>query len=180
MEIRPPVEIDAVAGPDDRFKCKPYGAVLLARSCAERQRMLKLPRDQRTGDYSFCDGCKDGPRVAEKSGLISPEALVSKKKNSLMRGKKGRRKKVQPKDDRISPSEAGRAAATKAASAPLPQAPPGRRAKSAVAKDHAPAPPHPLLSELRTLGANVCALEVKTKALLARIRSARSRVAARP
>jgi hypothetical protein len=181
MEIRPPVEIDAITGPEDRFRCKPYGAVLFSRSCGERQRMLTLPRDQRTGDYSFCVDCPDGPRVAAQLGLIAPEALLAKAKNSMMKGNKRKRRKAQPKDERISPSDASRAAAEVAATAPLPQAPPGRhRVRAADPAPKRPEPPDPFVGELLAIEVNLVDLEKETKLLLRRVRSARARLAARP
>lgn len=61
-----------VTAPEDRLRCRPYGATLFAASCLERQGMLKLAPEHRTGDYVECNGCKDGAAVREKLGEPKP------------------------------------------------------------------------------------------------------------
>ena len=196
--VKPAVPIKQISAPDDRFRCAPYGAVLFARACTERQRMLALPRDQRSGDYSFCDGCEDGPRVLVQLGLAAPTPDGSRPKNSLMRGNKRKRRRLpQKRDDQIAPSDAGREAAAAALAAPRPLAPPGKRRivvlpraaqeeTTAPLAEEVPPPPaparegDPLLAEMHVLEDGLRRIEVETRRLLARVKSARARLAARP
>lgn len=61
-----------ITAPEDRIRCRPYGATLFAASCLERQGILKLAPEHRTGDYAECDGCQDGAVVREKLGEPKP------------------------------------------------------------------------------------------------------------
>ncbi len=76
--IAPPKSVDDITAPDDRFRCGPYNAVLFARTCVSRQDMLGKPREQRTGDYSECDGCQVGLAIREKLGAGPPPVPAGK------------------------------------------------------------------------------------------------------
>lgn len=76
--ITPPKAVDDISAPEDRFRCLPYNAVLFARTCVSRQDMLGKPREQRTGDYSDCDGCQVGMTIREKLGAGPAPAVAGK------------------------------------------------------------------------------------------------------
>jgi len=60
--IASPIPVGDVARETDRFRCKPYGAVLFASACLKRQEAAAQPKGP-TGDYFFCRGCEDGLTV---------------------------------------------------------------------------------------------------------------------
>ena len=151
MEIKPPVAIDQIAEPTDRFRCEPYKSVILARACAERQAMSTKPRDQRSGDYVYCTGCQDGPRVLQQLKLISPESLVraTPRVTLTQNGKKrGRPKKNAAAPKPAPPPSKATIAAVAAQPAALPKKPPGtKRAPPPKPTDPSPPPPPPSSSE---------------------------------
>lgn len=125
FELRPQVPIPEITDPADRFKCVPYGSVLLARACSSRQEMSAKPRDQRTMDYTYCVDCKDGLKVRQRLGLIAVETVVSETRTrrgpAPSGGRRGRRPAAAQKEH--APSEATRAAVAAQPTA-LPMRPP--------------------------------------------------------
>jgi hypothetical protein len=188
--IKPPVPVEQVSSPDDRFRCKPYGAVLTARACLSRQDLAALPGDQRKEDYVFCQGCTLGETVRAKF-TVPVEDLLKKKPPKR---RPSRKPKHRP-DDTIAPSKATREAVA-AQPAALPMKPPQRRAPRALvltsppSKRSAPPPSTPpsaptspkldvLRAGLRQIEAGVSTLAARTSSLLSAVRSARARLAAR-
>lgn len=148
MEIKPPVAIDQIAEPTDRFRCEPYKSVILARACADRQAMSAKPRDQRTGDYVYCVGCPTGPRVLAQLKLVPPEQLVSEPANRRATVVRNGSKRGRPRKNAAAPKPPpapSKATLDAVAAQPtaLPMRPPGdgRRPKLRVPEPSEPPPP---------------------------------------
>lgn len=189
MVIKPPVPVEQVSSPDDRFRCTPYKSVLTARACLSRRDMAALPADQRKEDYVFCQGCTLGEAVHAR--FLVPVGDLLKKKPPKRRP--SRKPKHRP-DDTIAPSAATRDAVA-AQSTALPMKPPRQRAPRALVLT-SPTPkraarppavplvaPSPKLDGLRDglhrIEAGVSTLAARTSHLLSEIRSTRARLASR-
>lgn len=104
--ISQPVSVDTITAATDRFHCRPYACVLMASACVRRQDMLAKPRNERNGDYTECEGCKDGETVRVRLQMSPKEPSAGKPKHgpspsqtgamSPPRPKKGRPPKVEP------------------------------------------------------------------------------------
>lgn len=82
----PVVEVSEVQGPEDRFRCRPYSAILAARTCIARRaagsktggperpgEALRRDSTAKRGDYGLCRGCGAGEAVAKAVGAVTSE-----------------------------------------------------------------------------------------------------------
>lgn len=79
--VAPPVTLDAITADTDRFHCRPYSCILMASACIRRQDMLAKPRNERTGDYADCEGCKDGATVRKRLQMAPAEPSAGRAKH---------------------------------------------------------------------------------------------------
>lgn len=182
MEIAPPVPIDQIKGPTDRFRCEPYRSVMSARACAERQAMSEKPVDTRGGDYVFCVGCEDGARVKVELRLLPASALVRKTDGEGVAPGKRRRPKHQRRKNAAAPKPIVPSEATRAAVASLPKDLPKKPPTSKMLPV-APAAPtesaavRALRCEIGAVEAGLRGVEAKARAMVSDVRRARDRFA---
>lgn len=98
--ISPPVAVDAVSVSTDRFHCRPYACVLMASACVRRQDMLAKPRNERNGDYTECEGCKDGETVRTRLQMAPKEPSAGKPKHGPSPSQTGAMSPPRPKRGR--------------------------------------------------------------------------------
>lgn len=138
----PPKPIAEISEPTDRFKCVPYNAVLSARDCSRRQDMLGVSRNERSGDYLYCDGCPDGALVRLRLKHQPPPEAAPKPAHGPKPDRIRRRMPSSPEPTRPKPS-------------PLEQRPEPARARSKATA--------PLMAEAKASAAQPPALPAAPK-----------------